>query len=337
MSAPRILLVDDQRQVSRMLRSSLELSGREYVVVDVPSGEEALLELGRGPVDLIVTDLRLPGMSGLELVERVRQLNPHARAILITGQPTDEVRARAQALGVVAFLPKPIGTTFFLEAVDHALKERADAGESAEVDTASLAHLQKQLEVGRRDLGALALLVVDGRGRVLASAGDLESLDLAEALPSIATAHSAGQKVSSQLGAEEPRNFHFFDGPQLDLFLTSVGSERALLVALKGGEGTGKMGAVLHFGRRAAQAVERALAEEEGEQPAEPAGVEESIMPLPDTVEEISLPSLEGVDRKEAEAFWARAVSEGEKGSGDGDALSYDEARDMGLVPDDEE
>ena len=123
MAVPRVLLVDDQRQVTRMLRTSLELSGRAYDIVDVRSAEEALGEMDRGPVDLVVTDLRLPEMSGLELIARIRQTHPGMRAILVTGQPTRQVEAQARALGVVAFIPKPVSTTLFLKAVDRALTE----------------------------------------------------------------------------------------------------------------------------------------------------------------------------------------------------------------------
>src|SRR3990170_1182879 len=79
MAIPRVVLVDDQRQVTRMLRTSLELSGRAYDIVDVRSAEEALGEMDRGPVDLVVTDLRLPEMSGLELIARIRQTHPGMR------------------------------------------------------------------------------------------------------------------------------------------------------------------------------------------------------------------------------------------------------------------
>ena len=60
MTAKRILLVDDQRDVTRMLRASLETLGHHFTIVDVPSGEEALLEIKRGGVDLLITDVRLP-------------------------------------------------------------------------------------------------------------------------------------------------------------------------------------------------------------------------------------------------------------------------------------
>src|SRR3990170_3447727 len=132
MTDPRVLLVDDQRQVTRMLRSSLELSGRSYEILDVASAEEALREMERGPVDLIVTDLRLPEMSGLELIARIRQTNPRMHAVLVTGQPSRQVEAQARALGVVAFIPKPISTALFLQAVDRALRQADDSLPAAE-------------------------------------------------------------------------------------------------------------------------------------------------------------------------------------------------------------
>src|SRR3989304_1362551 len=85
MAIPRVLLVDDQRQVTRMLRPSLELSGRAYDIVDVRSAEEALGEMDRGPVDLVVTDLRLPEMSGLERIARIRPPHPGVRGVLGAG------------------------------------------------------------------------------------------------------------------------------------------------------------------------------------------------------------------------------------------------------------
>ena len=76
MAAHRILIVDDQHEVRRMLSTSLRTLGPEIEVVDVPSGEEALLVASRRPVDLLISDVRLPGLSGLELMARVHKRNP---------------------------------------------------------------------------------------------------------------------------------------------------------------------------------------------------------------------------------------------------------------------
>jgi CheY-like chemotaxis protein len=367
MSIPRILLVDDQREVSRMLRSSLELSGKDYVVVDVPSGEEALLELGRGPVDLLVTDLRLPGISGLELLEKVRQLNPYARAIMITGHPTEEARNQAEALGVVAFLQKPIGTSIFLEAVEYALKLRGLPGSPVHVHEEAREKIAERLKAVRIELGAEAALLIDDHREVIVQAGDLIELDLGESLPSLMTAFSAGLKVSNLVGSLLPGNLQYFDGDTHALYTTNVGAYYALLIVFRGKQETGQMGAVVHYGRRAAEDLMdllSSLGELENLDEAinaEPApevewveqmsvpnsqreeDIQESdLTPSQDEAEvdaELELEKLDVADqevgREDAEKFWEQAVSEAPKQkSSEEDTLSYEEARNKGLLDD---
>jgi CheY-like chemotaxis protein len=67
----QILVVDDYFQMLEFLRSVLEFSHHEYQVLAVPSAEEGLLELRRTEFDLVITDVRLPGMSGFDRVRKV--------------------------------------------------------------------------------------------------------------------------------------------------------------------------------------------------------------------------------------------------------------------------
>ena len=366
MSIPRILLVDDQREVSRMLRSSLELSGKDYVVVDVPSGEEALLELGRGPVDLLVTDLRLPGISGLELLEKVNQLNPYARAIMITGHPTEEARNQAEKFGVVAFLQKPIGTSTFLEAVEYALKLRGLPGSPVHVHEEAREKISDRLKTVRIELGAEAALLVDDHREVIVQAGELSELNLEESLPSLMTAFSAGLKVSNLVGALLPGNLQYFDGDTHALYMTNVGVYYALLIVFRGKQESGQMGAVVHYGRRAAEDlmdllsslgelenIEEAIRVEPPEvewveQMSEPDSQQKDeeqeidLVPSEDEAEvdaEIELEKLDvadqEVEREDAEKYWEHAVSATPKlDSEEGETLSYEEARDKGLLDD---
>jgi CheY-like chemotaxis protein len=366
MSIPRILLVDDQREVSRMLRSSLELSGKDYVVVDVPSGEEALLELGRGPVDLLVTDLRLPGISGLELLEKVNQLNPYARAIMITGHPTEEARNQAEKYGVVAFLQKPIGTSTFLEAVEYALKLRGLPGSPVYVHEEAREKISDRLKTVRIELGAEAALLVDDHREVIVQAGELSELNLEESLPSLMTAFSAGLKVSNLVGALLPGNLQYFDGDTHALYMTNVGAYYALLIVFRGKQESGQMGAVVHYGRRAAEDlmdllsslgelenIEEAIRVEPPEvewveQMSEPDSHQKDeeqeidLVPSEDEAEidaEIELEKLDVADQEvepeDAEKYWEQAVTTTPKlGSDEGDTISYEEARDKGLLDD---
>jgi two-component system, response regulator YesN len=81
-----ILLVDDQRDILRLIHATLDtLKQPELKIFESPSGEEALLESSRHKIDLLITDYKLPGMSGVELMHKVRARNPEAKVILITG------------------------------------------------------------------------------------------------------------------------------------------------------------------------------------------------------------------------------------------------------------
>jgi len=72
MANPCILIVDDQKDIVRLLHSTLQTLGHALDIVDAPSGEEALLEASRRKVDLLISDYLLPGMSGVELMKKVR-------------------------------------------------------------------------------------------------------------------------------------------------------------------------------------------------------------------------------------------------------------------------
>jgi CheY-like chemotaxis protein len=340
-STARILLVDDQRQVSRMLRSSLEFSGREYVVVDVPTGEEALEELARGPVNLLVADLKLPGISGLELIKKARELNPHVRTILITGHPSPEVRAKADELGVVAFMPKPIRTSYFLEAVERALFLSESSESPIKVYDDGMQRLVERLKVMQGELGADAVLLLDDRGHIVARSDQGIDLNLDRALPALMTAFRAGLKVSGLLESLLPTNFQYFDGDSHDIYLTNVGAFYGLLIIYRGKQEAGQMGTVVHYGRRAVNELLEYLSIVGA------AGTSRGIMvekmweeePLEEAASEIDLDAItKDTDEEEADAFWEEAVSDPTGyTSPEGEALTYEQAKKLGLIPESNE
>jgi CheY-like chemotaxis protein len=346
MTIPRILLVDDERQVSHMLRSSLEYSGQEFVVVDVPSGEEALLELARGPVDLLVADLRLPGMTGFELLEQVQKQNPSARAIMITGQPTEEAKEKAKELGVIAFLAKPIRTSYFLEAVNRGLQGRTDAPPAEGVLEEEKAFMAEWLLSMQKELGAEATLLLDNRGEIVVEAGDLANVDMNATMPSLMAAYAAGVKISRMLDCQVPGNFQYFEGDEIDFYLASVGAYYALVILFKGKQPVDQMSAVVHYCRRTANDLLVALYNiEKGLPVPSPPQTPEVMKKLdsekvdgspPDATD---LESAAGsLDKQDAEDFWDQAVSEGaSQADGEGEVLTYEEARQRGLLSEEAE
>ena len=83
-SKKRILIVDDEKKVAFFLQESLEDLGDNYEVISAETAEAALQQIESQPFDLIITDLRMPGINGLELMKRVRDISPETRTILIT-------------------------------------------------------------------------------------------------------------------------------------------------------------------------------------------------------------------------------------------------------------
>ena len=108
MSRKRILIVDDETSVGSSLKESLELLGHRYDVMHVESGEAALAEMSKQSFELMVTDLRMPGMNGLDLLSQALEMAPDTRTILMTAYGDDENRNTSIRLGADDFLTKPL-------------------------------------------------------------------------------------------------------------------------------------------------------------------------------------------------------------------------------------
>jgi CheY-like chemotaxis protein len=107
MSALRkVLVVDDDPVVGKSFNRVL--SGKGYVVVTAQDGPEALKRLAEGDYDVVFTDIRMPGMDGIEVAERVKAKRPWTPVVIVTGYGSEENEARAVAAGVADFLRKPL-------------------------------------------------------------------------------------------------------------------------------------------------------------------------------------------------------------------------------------
>ena len=120
----RVLIVDDAIDLARLLQDAIKTVHPDIPISVVPSAEEALLESTRFTIDVLVTDLRLPGMTGLDLMRKIRVRQPNVKVILMTGlRPEDRLYKQIEEGSADVFLRKPIMTPDFLEAVDQLLGE----------------------------------------------------------------------------------------------------------------------------------------------------------------------------------------------------------------------
>src|SRR5262245_58658637 len=102
----RILVVDDEAGVREFVAEALEGEGTETLALG--SGEAALEELGKRAYSLLFTDLKMPGMNGLELLGRDRELQPELEVIVLIAQGSVDAAVEAMKLGAFDFVQKPV-------------------------------------------------------------------------------------------------------------------------------------------------------------------------------------------------------------------------------------
>lgn len=117
----RILVIEDDAELLGVLTALLGSEGHD--VVGVPSGEQALVAAAASSFDLVIADVRMEGMSGLDAIEKVKEEDTGIKSLVITGYASEEDSIRAISLGVEAYLKKPFSLDDLLDAVGRALQD----------------------------------------------------------------------------------------------------------------------------------------------------------------------------------------------------------------------
>lgn len=107
MAKKRVLIVEDDASIAFLIREHLADLGPDYEIGAAASGEEALRAFDSSPFDLVVTDNKMPGLTGVELIRILKEKCPDLCTILMTGYGSDEVSQAAQRLQVFHYLTKP--------------------------------------------------------------------------------------------------------------------------------------------------------------------------------------------------------------------------------------
>ena len=116
---PKILVIEDDSSIVAALKKELAAEG--YVVASADRGDDGLAAALNEPCDLVITDLKMPGLSGLELVERLHVGRPKLPLIMITAFGTTETAIEATKLGAYDYLLKPFDMAELLTLVAAAL------------------------------------------------------------------------------------------------------------------------------------------------------------------------------------------------------------------------
>ncbi len=259
----RILVVDDERNIRRALRMVLEGAG--LAVVDAPDGETALETLASESIDLVILDVRLPGMSGIDVLSRIRE-QPANRALpvlMISGHASVGDAMDAIRRGATDFFEKPVDRELVLSRVTNALKTwqlerevsrlRADAEQRYEMvgDGPAMRGLYASLEKIAPTMGRVLITGESGTGKELIARA-IHRLSPRREAPFIKVNCAAipGELIESELfghergaftGAQAKKRGLFEQADGGTLFLDEIGdmaspAQAKVLRALQSGE-----------------------------------------------------------------------------------------------------
>ena len=118
-----VVVIDDQEPIRRIVRRALEQAGHQ--VLDAEDGELGLQLLERHPVDVVVSDIFMPGMDGIQMLRQIRKQFPAVKVIVMSGGDSSgmlDLRRDAELLGAVKSLSKPFTTHEIVEIVNSMLE-----------------------------------------------------------------------------------------------------------------------------------------------------------------------------------------------------------------------
>jgi CheY-like chemotaxis protein len=367
----RVLIVDDALDIARLLRSALGAAEPNLVIHVFPSAEEAIFASARETVHLLISDLRLPGISGGELVRRIRASNPAVKVILISGLNQELINAHMGDVQVDGFIHKPFEVDAFVEMAQRCLSELDQHEDQQLLPSPEPVRAHTELEVRLLELqagvNASAAWLFDSSGKFLLGSGDVPSPEKAlEWSQALMDALGDLEGVTALLGSDPHQRVLTLRGAAQDVMVAALNHH---IVALFWQKSTSLLRLALAYeevlrllpdldGALQPQPVHEAsvgqlvrpvtssASPEEGEQPfqsvAEPVlDLEEELDLVPGGDELAELVSLLDVQPDpgtgaDIDAFWDSLV-ETASNAAPAQTLSYEEALRLGLTPDENE
>jgi CheY-like chemotaxis protein len=355
-----ILLVDDQRDILRFLHSALDtIKDAKLKIFECQSGEEALMESTRHKIDLMVTDYKLPGMTGVELLNKIRARHPDTKVILVSGMSERKARQEMLNAGALAVFDKPIVLAEFLDVVERGLGLvntifAPEMAKEEKIEERPRLKIPDLLVNFRQYVKAEAVLVLNDHGFVHARAGTLRDESVETALVAVLMSiHNASLKVARYTRQETLDSYHVFSGGDYDFLFIPINTMYGLLVVGNGiaakerlFDNVRNMIALRNEVEKSFKSMgvlEEVLAEVKRTAPVSASTAVPTIR-LTRPVDVAPSPEMEellkgAVQKKAAPSntddFWNQAAEKHGSKPATSDVISLEEARKLGLLPDD--
>jgi DNA-binding response OmpR family regulator len=329
-----ILVVDDTEAICKALRDVLTVAG--YSVRTAPSGERALQILETAEMDLVITDLKMSGISGIQLLKKIKDKSPNTPVVILTGFGDMDSAIEAMRAGVADYLKKPFSVNEVLQVVTREVSKSKQvvvpelaALPSLGTAEAVAQQLPRKFSFSARDTARIdavlsslraqttaeSVLLIEDTGHLVSSKGMLSNADLPTLAALVASAMMA--QLASLLSEETTFTLDHFEGQRVAVYAAGVGQSLILVAIVPKAV---KQGTVLVYARKAASEIEplipvSAVQTEPAPAPAPPA-------PAPPQPE------------PEVELFGEEPSASGAEPPGPVQTLTWEEAMAQGLIGD---
>jgi len=226
----RIMIVDDSIELGRVLQGLILRLDPSLDIVFTPSAEEALLEVARRSMDLVISDLRLPGLSGVELMQKIIARQPAVRFIFMTGLSDNILIHQAQEMKPDGFFKKPIDFNAFEATIRRSLGLEEASAQTAQFQTMNLTETLSGLQ---HRLGATAVFIMDENHKITAQAGEVPALSDQRWGAALSGLNSAMQPAAGLVGGTN-EGVSILRGTGLDLAVAPLGKSVVAVLLRRG-------------------------------------------------------------------------------------------------------
>lgn len=331
----RILVVEDQKEAAQVLQAGLESLDSSFTVITVGSAEDALKHLDKAAFDLLISDVMLPGVSGLELMSRFRRRNPETKVILLSGVRDPEIRKQVARSGAEAFFFKPTEMSDLLDSVERLLgiAQSFLPSEMSMVSTSDdpSEKISQQLSELRFNLQAISVALINERGQIEARAGALPDEQIETSLmPHLMSAFFAFSRISSFAKTERPDDLLIVRGSEYHLHMASASATHLLLVITKELKAA-RLAALSEAMQKATQRLTAALSPLPQKAALAKPRIEADLADTDPHLERLlDMAETKPTSPRAVEKYWKTTELPPLPISG---ALSYDQAAQLGLTP----
>lgn len=260
-----ILIVDDEEAILAVLKNSLRKMGSDYHLVTASDGYQALEQLKLHSFDLVVTDYKMAGMNGLELLEAIHALQPSTRVILMTAYGSDALQAEARRKLAYSYLTKPFQIDDFRQVVKDALDDLAVSRPGILIlSDERYRQVNSLLSQLRSDIAARCVFLTDSEGHFIARVGNVDDLPLEQIASlvggSVASLLEAGRMID---GEADAINLAYREGKRKNLYVVNIGSQLLLIIVIDCNPYSTRLGSVWYYAQQVAVTLREKLGEAE--------------------------------------------------------------------------